>query len=115
LKARFGAKVYVAHALATYTLEEALQQPLTLFGEDGMTPQWKAIILETIASTKIAYPNSEIVVFVDKRAFSAEHRDLISSLLEELRIRWTFKTADVKRMIKEDFKVVSVEVEEVVS
>lgn len=38
---------------------------------------------------------------VDKRAFLEGHRNKICRTLEDLGVTWTFKTADVKRMVDE--------------
>ena len=47
--------MFPAHALATYTLQEAFET--NAVEEDG-TPRWRSIIQEAINSTKIAYPVS---------------------------------------------------------
>lgn len=61
-QARFSSKIFVGHALATYTLQEAFESGVV--EEDG-TPRWRKIIQEGINSTRIAFPvNSNIFRFV---------------------------------------------------
>lgn len=78
----------------------------------GDSNRYRNIITEAISSTRITHPEAQLVCLVDKKAFLAEERKLITELLTEEGVYWTFKTADIKKLIKSsDTPSVSVEVD----
>lgn len=71
MKARFGDGFYIGHALASYTLQEHLDDDLKDEDEaqspDGSRISWKTIIDEAISSTRITFP--EVIPFIYAYSF----------------------------------------------
>eukprot|EP01038_Epipyxis_sp_PR26KG_P004637 gene4637-6518_t len=97
--ARLGEGLYIAHALATYTLQSHL---------DGSEPApvpggWQQIIMAAIESTLTTYPDGNLICLIDKKAFQATYRNSITLFLDSNSIKWTFKVDDVKKLWQQSF------------
>ena len=90
---RIGSSVVIGHMLATYTLAE-------FFEKDCNNPMgYQNIISEIVQSTRITYSDTEIVIFLDKKAFSVPHRDSIITYLNTLGISKIFHSvSDVRKL-----------------
>jgi D-aminoacyl-tRNA deacylase len=100
--ARYGDGLFLGHGLATYALQDFFAQASQESdGEhassDGSFKQtWQGVLREAVETTLVTYPNSLVVVYIDKKAFNSEPRNKITSYLDELDVKWTFKAADIK-------------------
>ena len=95
--ARLGGKgLYIGHTLATYALAGHM---------DGTVPSqvpggWQQIVRETALSCKASDPNREVVLFIDKKAFSAAQRnDLTAFVTGELGLRFFHSKTDIKSLV----------------
>ena len=70
--------VWIGHMLATYAL------PFEKDDDGTISGMWENSLRKAIDSTKIAYPDGEIVCSMDKKAFKGWQRQAIRDLLEEL-------------------------------
>eukprot|EP01041_Mallomonas_annulata_P004157 gene4157-8263_t len=123
---RLGEGVYIGHALATYTLDkyfpknngndndndiieskmssEKSTNDVEVEGEeeedasDVVPGGWQQIIREAIRSTRVSFPDQNMICLVDKKAFNSAGRTAITSFLNEQSIRWTYKSADIKKI-----------------
>jgi len=91
---RLGDGLYTGHAITTYALEGYFKGSV----ENPVPGGWQNIINESIESTRISFPNAEIVYFVDKKAFLAADRHAICSFLDSKSIKWTHSFTDIKEM-----------------
>ena len=80
-----GECLYTGHALTTYSLEKYFDGTV----EDPVDGGWEGIINESILSTRIAFPDAEIVYYIDKKAFVAANRNAITALLDSHNIKWS--------------------------
>ena len=101
-QARYGDTVYIGHALASYTLADTLgdgEESTSVNTSSSSSRGWQDVISEAVESTRAAMlPNSELICLVDKKAFKAKARTAITEYLDTLGIRWTFTTADIKKL-----------------
>ena len=72
--------VWIGHMLATYAL------PFEKDDDGTISGMWENSLRKAIDSTKIAYPDGEIVCSMDKKAFKGWQRQAIRDLLEELNV-----------------------------
>lgn len=61
---------------------------------------WRAIVSEALQSTRLALPQAELICLIDKGAFNAEQRGQLTRYLDELGVRHTIKTDEVKKLWK---------------
>jgi hypothetical protein len=107
--ARFGEDLYVGHSIASYGLQSLLLQASALEKEggggaergDGESVTWKSVVLECIGSTKLAHPNRQLVVLIDKKAFKADGRSLLTGLMDDLGIPYAWSVSDIKKMYQQ--------------
>jgi D-aminoacyl-tRNA deacylase len=88
--ARLGPLVATGHTLASYTLTDYFADgaPHT----DAVEGGWQHVLLEAVSSTKAAFgPEKEIVCIIDKKAFKADARNEMTSLLDQAGLKWYFK------------------------
>lgn len=90
---RIGNEIAIGHMLASYTLQS--------FFEEGCTNPlgYQEIIGEIIQSTRVTYRDTEIIVFLDKKAFTAVNRNAIITFVNTLGINKIFHSvSDVKKL-----------------
>ena len=105
--ARFGEGVYVGHSIASYGLQNLLLEA-SAFEKEGQQQQqgadeegaitWRSVVMEAITSTKTAHPSRQLVVLIDKKAFKADGRALITDLLDDLSIPYCWSVTEVKKL-----------------
>jgi len=61
---------------------------------------WRAIVREAIRSTRVSFPEQKLICMVDKKGFNARGRNEITAFLDEERVAWTYKSADVKKLLE---------------
>ena len=98
--ARFGDDIYVGHSIASYGLQSLLLAASTFEKEAKECPAitWKSVVMECINSTKLAHPSRQLVVLIDKKAFKADGRALLTGLLDDLGIPYCWSVSDVKKL-----------------
>eukprot|EP01034_Spumella_vulgaris_P032218 gene32218-39785_t len=106
-QARYGDGLFVGHAMTSYSLKPYLEG--TVEEGQGVDGGWKTVIREAVEATRFAMPKQEMIVLIDKGAFNSEQRGLITSFLEtDLKVQWTVKTADVKKLWEKTMSVAPV-------
>ena len=99
--ARFGDNIYVGHSIASYGLQSLLLAASTFEKEtqgEQAAITWKSVVMECINSTKVAHPSRQLVVLIDKKAFKADGRSLLTGLLDNLHIPYCWSVSDVKKL-----------------
>ena len=96
----FGDDIYVGHSIASYGLQSLLLAASTFEKEAKECPAitWKSVVMECINSTKLAHPSRQLVVLIDKKAFKADGRALLTGLLDDLGIPYCWSVSDVKKL-----------------
>jgi D-aminoacyl-tRNA deacylase len=109
--ARLGEDLYVGHSIASYGLQNLLLQASTFVKEEGgeiagdeEAVTWKSVVMECISSTQLAHPNRRLVVLIDKKAFKADGRALLTGLMDDLGIPYAWSVSDIKKMYQQGDK-----------
>ena len=99
--ARFGENIYVGHSIASYGLQSLLLAASTFEKEEAEVDTaitWKSVVMECINSTRLAHPSRQLVVLIDKKAFKADGRSLLTGLMDDLDIPYCWSVSDVKKL-----------------
>ncbi len=59
------------------------------------------LLLEAISSTKVGFPNDDLLVFIDKKSVKSQLREKLVRVLEKNAIDWTFEVNFIKSKLSE--------------
>ena len=99
--------MYVGHSIASYGLQNLLLEASSSGKEQGDASgevTWRSVVLECIASTRLAHPSRDLVVLIDKKAFKSEGRGLLTGLCDELGVPYAWSVSDVKKLYESNAK-----------